>query len=84
MICFSCHAAHYLADDELELLEDNDEDSDTGLEFNNARREELAYAEYEQACAEWDNMDLPEAIEGVYRVFLGAAHQRKRFRRQGR
>ena len=59
----------------------------TQAEFDNAEEAKLAYAEYEQACAEWDNLDLPRAIEDVYIVFLGAAHQWNRFRpqrRQGR
>ena len=44
MTCSSCHASHYLADDELELLEGGVEDSDTGLEFVNAEDTEHAYA----------------------------------------
>ena len=63
---------------------DDDEDSDAGMDFENRDEAELAYNEYEAACAEWDNTELPEGADEAYEVFLGNSRRWNRFRRVGR
>ena len=59
-------------DDEIEMLE-SDEDSDEDLYLDDQQEAELAYLEYEQACALWDNTELPPEVDAVYSTFLEKA-----------
>jgi hypothetical protein len=55
----TCHSAFY--DDDVEVLE-SDEDSYEDRDLDDPDGAELAYVEYEAACAEWVNLDLPPEV----------------------
>lgn len=82
--CVTC--GDYFYDDELDLME-SDDDSDDDLDFDNPdfqNEAELAYLEYENAAANWDNFMLNADADEVYDVFLATARRWNKFRKFGR